>query len=67
MSDKNKRKVFKIFLTQKAKDNFASLAKVVKDYRNTMIEGINREELDICLKVLNKVLENLLDKVDMCV
>ena len=32
-----------------------------------MIEGINREELDICLKVLNKVLENLLDKVDMCV
>lgn len=67
VSDKNKRKVFKIFLTQKAKDNFASLAKVVKDYRNTMIEGINREELGICLKVLNKVLENLLDKVDMCV
>ena len=67
VSDKNKRKVFKIFLTQKARDIFPSLSKAASDYRNTVIEGINKEELDICLSVLNKVLNNLLDKVEMCV
>ena len=64
-SDKNKRKVFKIYLTQKAKDIFPLLQKVSQDYRKVMAEGIKKEELEICLKVLNQVLQNLLDKVDM--
>ena len=64
-SDKNKRKVFKIYLTQKAKDIFPLLQKVTQDYRKVMAEGIKKEELEICLKVLNQVLQNLLDKVDM--
>ena len=64
-SDKNKRKVFKIYLTQKAKDIFPLLQKVSQDYRKVMAEGIKKEELKICLKVLNQVLQNLLDKVDM--
>ena len=64
-SDKNKRKVFKIYLTQKAKDIFPLLQKVSQDYRKVMTEGIKKEELENCLKVLNQVLQNLLDKVDM--
>ena len=64
-SDKNKRKVFKVFLTQKAKDIFPLLQKVSQDYRKVMTEGIKKEELENCLKVLNQVLQNLLDKVDM--
>ena len=64
-SDVNKRKVFKIFLTQKARENFANLARVASDYRHTMISGITSDELELCMGVLNKILNNLLDKVDM--
>ncbi len=65
ISDTNKRKVFKIFLTQKAKDIFAKLSSVTEQYRSVMTQGINQEEMNVCLNVLNKVLNNLLDKVDM--
>lgn len=67
VADKNKRKVFKIFLTDKAKNLFPALAQVAKDYRKTMTEGIDKNDLETCMSVLNKVLDNLLDKVDMCV
>ena len=67
VADKNKRKVFKIYLTDKAKNLFPALAQVAKDYRKTMTEGINKNDLETCMSVLNKVLDNLLDKVDMCV
>ena len=64
-SDVNKRKVYKIYLTEKAKNNFKYMASVANDYRSTMINGISKDELDLCMEVLNKVLNNLLDKVDM--
>lgn len=64
-SDKNKRKVFKIYLTQKAKDIFPKLQEVTTKYRSVMTQGISNSELDACLQVLNKLLENLLDKVEM--
>lgn len=67
VADKNKRKVFKIYLTDKAKNLFPALAQVAKDYRKTMTEGIDKSDLETCMSVLNKVLDNLLDKVDMCV
>ena len=67
VADKNKRKVFKIYLTDKAKNLFPALAQVAKDYRKTMTEGIDKNDLETCMSVLNKVLDNLLDKVDMCV
>lgn len=67
VADKNKRKVFKIYLTNKAKNLFPALAQVAKDYRKTMTEGIDKSDLETCMSVLNKVLDNLLDKVDMCV
>lgn len=64
-SDKNKRKVFKIFLTKKAKDLFPKFEEITKNYRKLMTQGICEDELRVCLNVLNKVLANLLDKVDM--
>ena len=67
VADKNKRKVFKIYLTDKAKNLFPALAQVAKDYRKTMTDGIDKSDLETCMSVLNKVLDNLLDKVDMCV
>lgn len=67
VADKNKRKVFKIYLTDKAKNLFPALAQVAKDYRKTMTDGIDKNDLETCMSVLNKVLDNLLDKVDMCV
>ena len=67
VADKNKRKVFKIYLTDKARNLFPALAQVAKDYRKTMTEGIDKNDLETCMSVLNKVLDNLLDKVDMCV
>lgn len=66
-SDVNKRKIFKIYLTDKAKAKFPDLAGVAAQYRKTMVEGISKDELNLCMNVLNKVLNNLLDKVDMCV
>ena len=66
-SDVNKRKVYKIYLTDKAKDNFKNIARVAHDYRSTMVKGISSDELKMCMNVLNKVLNNLLDKVDMSV
>ncbi len=67
VADKNKRKVFKIYLTDKARNLFPALAQVAQDYRKTMTEGIDKNDLETCMSVLNKVLDNLLDKVDMCV
>ena len=67
VADKNKRKVFKIYLTDKARNLFPALAQVAKDYRKTMTDGIDKNDLETCMSVLNKVLDNLLDKVDMCV
>ena len=64
-SDKNKRKVYKIFLTQKAKEMFSKLSFTANNYRSTIIEGINEDELNVCKKVLSKVVDNLLDKVDI--
>ena len=64
-SDKSTRKVFKIYLTQKAKETFPKLQKVTSEYREVMSQGISKAEMEVCLKVLNKLLENLLDKVDM--
>ena len=64
-SDKNKRKVYKIFLTQKAKEMFPKLSLTAKNYRKTIINGISNDELNACKKVLLKVVDNLLDKVDI--
>ena len=64
-SDKNKRKVYKIFLTQKAKEMFPKLSLTAKNYRKTIIHGISNDELNACKKVLLKVVDNLLDKVDI--
>lgn len=65
VSDKNKRKVHKIFLTQKAKDNYPQMMEAILDIRKTIVEGIDKDELEVCLNVLNKIIENLYPKVDM--
>lgn len=65
VEDKNKRKVYKIFLTQKARELYPKMEQATLDIRNTITKDINKEDMDTCLTVLNKVLDNLLDKVDM--
>ena len=44
---------------------FSKLSFTANNYRSTIIEGVNEDELNVCKKVLSKVVDNLLDKVDI--
>lgn len=63
--DVNKRKVYKINITEKGKKAHAQvLPSVLKHWQET-VDGISDEELESCLKVLNKIKENLEKNLNM--
>lgn len=67
VSDKNKRRIYKIFLTNKARANYPAMHDALIKIRSVIAEGINKKDMDVCLNVLNKVLNNLLNEVNMYV
>ena len=58
-SDVNKRKVQKIFITEKGRQVYEKTVPTVLDLWQNTIEGVETDDLLVTLKVLNKFKENL--------
>jgi DNA-binding MarR family transcriptional regulator len=56
--DENDRRVFKIFLTAKGQGLEECTARIAKQAIKDATQGLTKEEIDICMKVLNKTIEN---------
>ena len=64
-SDINKRKIFKINITEKGKQAYNLALPTVLEHWQNSIEGITDEELISCIKVLNKIKKNLEEKLNI--
>ena len=63
--DINKRKIFKINITEKGKQAYDLVLPTVLEHWQNSVEGVTDEELISCLKVLNKIKINLEEKLNM--
>ena len=61
--DVNKRKIFKINITDKGKIEYENTLPTVLEHWQDSVNGVSDEELKSCLKVLNKIKENLEEKL----
>lgn len=59
------RKIYKICVTQKAKDEFPKMLHKILDVRKVIVKDIDENDMNTCLKVLRKVQDNLIGKVNM--
>jgi DNA-binding MarR family transcriptional regulator len=57
--DATDRRVFKIFLTKKGKAIEEDTATIAKQALKEATQGISKEELEICIKVLRQTIDNL--------
>lgn len=64
-ADTNKRKIFKINITEKGKEAYEEVLPTVAEHWQQTVEGVTDEELESCLKVLNKIKINLEEKLNM--
>ena len=64
-SDINKRKIFKINITEKGKQAYNLALPTVLEHWQNSIEGITDEELISCIKLLNKIKKNLEEKLNI--
>ncbi len=64
-SDVNKRKIFKINITEKGKEAYEQVLPTVINLWQETVEGVSDEELQSCLKVLNKFKLNLEEKLNI--
>ena len=64
-SDINKRKIFKINITEKCKQAYNLALPTVLEHWQNSIEGVTDEELISCIKVLNKIKKNLEEKLNI--
>lgn len=64
-SDVNKRKIFKINITEKGKEAYEQALPTVLELWQDSVAGVTDEELQSCLKVLNKIKLNLEEKLNI--
>ena len=64
-ADTNKRKIFRINITEKGKDAYEEVLPTVVEHWQNTVKGVTDEELESCLKVLNKIKMNLEEKLNM--
>lgn len=65
VEDTNRRKVFKVFLTEKGHAIYKQIQPAIYEMRNEINVGIEKEDIEICLEVLGKFQANLEKKVNM--
>ncbi len=63
--DTNKRKIFKINITDKGKEAYNEVLPTVAEHWQSTIEDVSDEELENCLTVLNKIKANLEKKLNI--
>jgi DNA-binding MarR family transcriptional regulator len=63
--DVNGRKVFKINITPKGREVYQKVAPIVEKHWSDSLEGVSDDELESCIKVLDKIKANLEMKLNM--
>ena len=63
--DINKRKIFKINITEEGKKAYNAVLPTVAEHWQSTVEDVSDEELINCLKVLNKIKANLEEKLNI--
>lgn len=63
--DSNKRKVYKIFITDKGRQMYEKVLPTVIDLWGASIDGISTEEINACLQTLHKIKSNLEELVNI--
>ena len=63
--DTNKRKIYKIFITEKGREIYKKVVPTVLGIWRESITGLSVEELNVCLKALDIFRKNLEDKVNI--
>lgn len=64
-SDVNKRKIFKINITEKGKIAHKQVQPTVLDLWQHSVKGVCDNDLETCLKVLNKIKTNLEEELNL--
>lgn len=63
--DINKRKIYKIFITEKGKEIYNKVLPTVLKIWQESVQGLNEDELKICIKALDIFRQNLESKVNI--
>ena len=63
--DTNKRKIYKIFITEKGREIYKKVVPTVLGIRQESITGLSEDELNVCLKALDIFRKNLEEKVNI--
>lgn len=58
--DVNKRKIYKIFVTDEGKNVVKKVMPTALELWENIVDGVDEDELEITLKVMNKFKENLM-------
>lgn len=63
--DVNKRKIYKIFVTDKGKNVVKKVMPTALELWENIVDGVDEDELEITLKVMNKFRENLMKDMNI--
>ena len=63
--DVNKRKIYKIFVTDEGKNVVKKVMPTALELWENIVDGVDEDELEITLKVLNKFRENLMKNMNI--
>lgn len=63
--DVNKRKIYKIFVTDEGKNVVKKVMPTALELWEDIVDGVDEDELEITLKVMNKFKENLMKDMNI--
>lgn len=63
--DVNKRKIYKIFVTDEGKNVVKKVMPTALELWKNIVDGVDEDELEITLKVMNKFKENLMKDMNI--
>lgn len=63
--DVNKRKIYKIFVTDEGKNVVKKVMPTALELLENIVDGVDEDELEITLKVMNKFKENLMKDMNI--
>lgn len=63
--DVNKRKIYKIFVTDEGKNIVKKVMPTALELWENIVDGVDEDELEITLKVMNKFKENLMKDMNI--
>ena len=63
--DVNKRKIYKVFVTDEGKNVVKKVMPTALELWENIVDGVDEDELEITLKVMNKFKENLMKDMNI--